>query len=371
MSRSPSPPPAHHISRADVEFDETKPLGQGGFGAVFKGARRGGSIVAVKRLLQGLTARSRLAFQREVAIMCSMSCEFVVQVYGVVDDSPDQPVLLVMECMEESLYAACNAVPSPSLRQRVTWLVQAAKGILFLHTAGVIHRDIKPSNMLISPSHKGSHLKIGDFGLSTHLSDITSASMRGAAADPSSASPTAAGGAGIGTPHYMAPEIIDVDPAYSPASDVYAFAVVVWETICLQRPFADCPDVLLLKKAIQEGMRETFPDNFPPAIRAVIERAWQQDPALRPPIVDVLRELERLLGQLAHDAPDSAYRDSRCSSLAAPDSRVAPDSRAAYDSTVPSSATLPSAAPPLYNSTDVDLQQLSALTVVDIPVQQT
>jgi hypothetical protein len=54
----PNPgPSAHVIPRSDIQFDDSaKPLGKGGFGEVFKGMRNGGSQVAVKRLLPGLTA---------------------------------------------------------------------------------------------------------------------------------------------------------------------------------------------------------------------------------------------------------------------------------------------------------------------------
>ena len=78
MSRPSAAPDAHSLSfshliaRADIQLDESKLLGKGGFGAVFKGMRSGVSQVAVKRLLPGLTAQSRALFQREVAIMCSL-----------------------------------------------------------------------------------------------------------------------------------------------------------------------------------------------------------------------------------------------------------------------------------------------------------
>ena len=96
---SPSPSP-HLIARADIVLDASQPLGhsvtKGGFGVVHKATRKGGSRVAAKQLLPGMTAQSKASFQKEVGIMCSMGSEFVVQVYGIVDDSPDLPVLIII-----------------------------------------------------------------------------------------------------------------------------------------------------------------------------------------------------------------------------------------------------------------------------------
>jgi serine/threonine protein kinase len=211
----------HLISRSDIRIDESKPLGQGAFGVVFKGTRKGGSQVAVKRLLPGMTEKSKAAFHKEVAIMCSMRSEFVVPVYGVVDDSPDQPVLLIMKLMHQSLHSALHeSVPPPSLWQRVKWLVQAGKGIEFLHAHQVLHRDIKPLNMLISSPDTGRCLELSDFGLSKNLADITSASMR-------SAHPSAAVAQGVGTPYYKAPEIMSVPPEYATASHLHTLFVTL------------------------------------------------------------------------------------------------------------------------------------------------
>ncbi len=214
------------------------------------------------------------------------------------------------------------------------WLLQAANCIDFLHQAGVIHRDIKPTNMLLTAPNRGSVLKMADFGLSKHLTDISSASMRS----------TMSSASGIGTPHYMAPEIIDVVPAYSKASDVFAFGVVCWETVAMKLPYAECVDMHLLKKSItKKGLRPAFPDDFPPALRALIERAWHADSARRPSMRDMACELQRFLAQLQPGAPSTFARDSRSASHAAPGSTTTPPRRSSPppDSTVPNSARPP------------------------------
>jgi serine/threonine protein kinase len=322
MSRSLSPPPgiavstAHLIARSDIQIQDS--LGQGGYGEVFKGLRKGGSRVAVKRLLQGLTSQSKADFQKEVGIMCSMACEFVVQVYGVVDDSPELPVLLIMELMHESLFDAVHKSDTPpSLRQRIMWLVQAGKGVAFLHEKGVIHRDIKPGNMLLTSPATGRRLKMGDFGLSKSLADIASSSMRRTAPDARAAG-------NVGTVHYMAPELFKIKPQYSLASDVYAFGFVSWEIISMKQPFKESPDYDCIKQGVKDGEREDFASDFHPALKAMIERAWHQDPMQRPPIDECVRDLEQFLAQLAPDVAGAGHggSGSGIGGCSAPDSRM-------------------------------------------------
>jgi len=309
MSRFPSPTPpgmaegtAHLIPRSDIDIQDS--LGQGGYGEVFSGLRKGGSRVAVKRLLQGLTAKSKSEFKREVAVLSAMACEFVVQLYGVVDDSPDQPVLIVMELMHESLLDAVHKSDTPpSLRQRIMWLVQAGKGVAFLHAKGVIHRDIKPGNMLITSSDTGRRLKMGDFGLSKSLADITSSSMR-------STAPGARAAGNAGTVHYMAPELFKMKPEYSLASDVYAFGVVSWEIVSMKQPYKDSPDYDCIKQGVKDGEREEFEPDFPPALKAMIERAWHKEPKERPSIDECVRDLEHYLKQLASDDTGAGHGGS-------------------------------------------------------------
>jgi serine/threonine protein kinase len=124
----------------------------------------------------------------------------------------------------------------------------------------------------------------------------------------SSSATKGAATSGVGTPHYMAPEIIDVFPAYSPASDAFAFGVVCWETVAMKLPYAECVDMHLLKKSIRKkGLRPAFPDDFPPALRALIERAWHTDPARRPSVVFIMglgMQVTRHASRVSHDTSD-------------------------------------------------------------------
>jgi serine/threonine protein kinase len=347
------------IARADIQFDESKPLGQGEYGAVFKGVRKSGSRVAVKRLLQGLTAQSRAEFRQEVAIMCKMRSEFVVQVYGIVDDSPDQPVLLIMELMHESLHSAYSSMPPPTLWQRMKWLVEAGKGIAFLHEQSVLHRDIKPGNMLISSPDTSRFLKLCDFGLSKSLADTTSTSLR--TADPSSALHAVCGTLLVASAHLI------TWPRRSFPSNLSSVlhrtsTLLVWfvgrSFACsyLSQIVATCRNSRPVSKVTCVRARG-ISRRLSPAIRTLIERAWHQDPSKRPSIQEVIRDLEQFLGQLQPDAQAAVVRSPHSSGRAAPDSRMP-----ALNGPLPSWIAAPVAEHPPPRPVDssiVDAKQLS------------
>jgi serine/threonine protein kinase len=286
----------HRIRRGDITIG--KSLGKGGCAEVFEGTRPDGSSVAVKQLFDGLTQKSRTAFQRELSMMHELKSEFVVDVHGFVDESPEEPMLLVMERMHEPLSSAYISDPAPSLRTRVEWLVQAGKAISFFHKQlpPILHRDIKPANMLISSPATGRRLKMSDFGMSKSLADITSSRFTSTTASESALP--------VGTVPYMAPELMSMKPQYSPASDVFAFGVVCWELICMRLPFKDCRNLHFIVEGVRDRKeREDFeledcPDFvFPPALKAMIERAWAHDPKERPAIDRCVFELEQFLAQ--------------------------------------------------------------------------
>lgn len=120
----------------------------------------------------------------------------------------------------------------------------------FLHLSGVLHNDLKSRNVLVDSRFRA---KVADFGLSSH----------------------GAGPRNLGTPLWMAPELLKGDPA-SPASDVYAFGIVCWELVARDDPYADSDlplDELLPAIAgvdVSAPMRPTMPRNCDPTLAALI-----------------------------------------------------------------------------------------------------
>jgi len=124
----------------------------------------------------------------------------------------------------------------------------------------------------------------------------------------------------------MAPEVLLRRP-HSPASDVYAWAVLVNELAAGVVPFSDCVKenpachtVLEMGYGHQElaaavaaaGLRPLVPDAVPPALRDVLDACWARDPAARPPaawVAERMREAERALGSAAETVPGDGGDD--------------------------------------------------------------
>lgn len=107
--------------------------------------------------------------------------------------------------------------------QKLLWcfVAQVSDAIFYLHTKNIIHRDIKPANILlhktlINKDECVNEFKLCDFSLSTHK-DTNSCNV-------------------VGTPFYMAPEIIRKE-TYDEKVDVWSFGVVLYEMAALKRPF--------------------------------------------------------------------------------------------------------------------------------------
>jgi len=134
-----------------------------------------------------------------------------------------------------------------------------AGGLDALHAAGIVHRDLKPSNILFDGF---GNAFVADFGLAK---DLSWTGVTGT-------------GALLGTPHYLAPEVIaGAEP--SAASDLYAFGCVLWEAIVGEPPFAG-------RSFFDVGLAhvgEELPDaGLPTEVAFALGSVLEKDPARRP-----------------------------------------------------------------------------------------
>ncbi|XP_057856563.1 probable LRR receptor-like serine/threonine-protein kinase At1g53420 [Cryptomeria japonica] len=201
---------------ATKNFDPKNKIGEGGFGAVYKGILPGGRKVAIKQFSHSSKQGNR-EFLTEVSIISAVQHPNLVKLYGCCVEGGE--LLLVYEYMENGNLAQALFDPFEA-RVKLDWPTRyriclgIARGIAYLHEESlvkIVHRDIKSTNILLD---KHLNPKVADFGLARLVDEeSTHVSTRVA-----------------GTIGYLAPEYA-LKGHLSDKSDVYSFGVVVLEVV--------------------------------------------------------------------------------------------------------------------------------------------
>src|SRR5829696_6413040 len=175
--------------------------------------------VAVKVLAEDVVdQRGRERFVREARTAARFEHPNAIAVYDA--GEADGVLYIVMELVEGRSLAERLAAEGPlpvDEAQRIIGRVLDALGAA--HAVGVIHRDVKPGNVLLGA---GGLVKLADFGIAKRLDQL----------DPD----LTGTGQFVGTPRYLAPEQVVGDPV-TPATDLYAAAVVLYEMLAGTPPF--------------------------------------------------------------------------------------------------------------------------------------
>ena len=261
-------------------------LGEGGFGIVYKGEYHG-APVAIK-VLKGtaLTPAVLAAFNDEAALHASLQFPHIAPLLGIVTDRA--PNCIVLDLLDRSLFDLIhNATEAFPWEERVRIALEIAAGLSFLHGNNILHRDLKPQNVLLS---KERQAKLSDFGLAKVKLHTGSTST--------SLGPK-------GTVSYMAPELFDMEAEHGKPSDVYAFAVSLWEMAVRRRPYERAAgNQHQISIWVCKGQREKIPAEAPPAVAEVIEHCWAQDAAAR---WDLPTAMATLKGGKKGKAPEPTF----------------------------------------------------------------
>jgi hypothetical protein len=244
-------------------------LGEGGMGVVHLARPARGERVALKVLRPHIVgddeARARLA--REVSSLSRIRSPWVAEI---VDSDP----------WGEIPFVATRYVPGPSLHDLVKdegplsdadlrFLARGlAEGIASVHAVGVLHRDVKPSNVLI----EGRTPILIDFGLA-RVADDPKLTHTGWL---------------LGTPGYLAPEILNGDDATA-LSDVHSWGATVAFAGTGHSPFGRGPSMAIMDR-VRRGQHDL--DGLPNDLRRVVAFALDPDPQRRPSLRQVLHWLD-------------------------------------------------------------------------------
>jgi predicted Ser/Thr protein kinase len=200
-------------------------LGQGGMASVFKAYHAAlDRYVALKVLHPAfLEDPNFLArFQREAKVVARLDHPNIVPIYDFAEHE-GQPYL-VMKYIQGRTLKAELAQGSLSGEQKLNIISAVGKALSYAHDQGVLHRDIKPSNVLLSDD---GGIYLADFGLAR----IAQAGQSTLSSDML-----------LGTPQYISPEQARGEEELDEGTDIYSFAVVIYEMVVGRVPFnADTP----------------------------------------------------------------------------------------------------------------------------------
>ena len=224
-----------------------------------------------------------LALQREVSLMKKMTHPNIVNLVEVIDDPSHHQLYIVSEfCPGGTVMTGINTSLPIDLAHK--YFRDLIRGVVFMHSKGIVHRDIKPENLLLG--EKGV-LKICDFGCSEMVGFSGATNVT-----------TNRGSGGLiqdvkGTPAFMAPELLlgtttfdDVSPY---ACDIYSIGAVLFMFIEGRPPYWERNEIEMV-----ERMRRGLPPSFSnkvrhlPNLHMLLLELLQQDPKQRIALKEVV-----------------------------------------------------------------------------------
>src|SRR5712692_5065350 len=246
-------------------------LGGGGMGVVY---RAEDTLlphhVALKFLSKELESEPEAAarFRREARAASSLNHPHICTIHdiGEYDGHP----FLVMELLEGQTLRDRIAAGALRTEEMAGFGIQLTDALESAHAKGIVHRDIKPSNVFLI---RGGQVKLLDFGLARRLRrDDLELSTK-------SDSPLTEESTVAGTLFYLAPEVLDGEPADA-RSDLGALGVVLYEMAARRRPFTGQTLFQVISAILREPPR-SLPTEVPDGLRAVILRCLAKNPAER------------------------------------------------------------------------------------------
>ena len=345
MSHSPDP---RHLGSSYIM--ETR-IGAGAQGEVWRGRRTDSrETLAFKVLRADLVENPDVVerFIKERSTLLRVRSPYVVAIRDVVIEG--STFAIVMDYVNggdlRDLLRVHGCLPPAQVASLGT---RIAQGLSSVHQVGVIHRDIKPANVLLSsrPSRGGDPAetvvvgvapggevpetvvpRLADFGVARICDTFSASHITGA----------------IGTPLYMAPEILSLQAPTS-AADIYSLGIMLYEMVCGTTPFVGEPAQLLSQHARRDAGR---PQGVPDPLWELIASMISKQPGTRPSIEDVAQRLDVMQSALAGlpAAPRLASPPQSTASLVPYDwDALPPAAPAAPPATLPSpsaiSATMP------------------------------
>jgi len=280
-------------------------LGHGGFGAVYLASdeKMMSRPVVIKALLDEKISSewSVRKFKQEMEALARLDHPSIVGIFdsGQLDDGKP---FLVMQYVDGASLRVLIKPDGMDLSQVANITRQIGRALSAAHDRGILHRDLKPENIMVQLIHGEDQVKIIDFGIAKIKDSVVSLSTIGDQM--------------AGTVRYMSPEQLKAEPL-SPVSDIYCFAVIVYEMLTGRRPLDPDSAFQLLemqRAGVNTKPRELRPD-LSPVAEAILLKALSFNPKDR---YETAREFgdnlaTALLGEVDDPSEVTAVQTARTS----------------------------------------------------------
>jgi tRNA A-37 threonylcarbamoyl transferase component Bud32 len=257
----------------DDKYRIERLIATGGMGVVYLGTHiKLRKRVAIKVLNPQLSSAPMIErFHREAITASQIGHEGIAQVTDL-GTSSDGELFLVMEYLEgESLASRLRSSGPLPIADACELGCAILSPLAAAHRAGIIHRDLKPDNVFLVRQSRSEMVKLLDFGIS-----------RTSGHDPEFRLTTT--GLVLGTPYYMSPEQARGDSEITPAADLYAVGVILYEMLIGSVPIsAENYNQLMYRVMIGDYVppRVRRPD-LPEGLEHIIMHAMALEPQARP-----------------------------------------------------------------------------------------
>ncbi|KAJ3336756.1 hypothetical protein HDU93_002266 [Gonapodya sp. JEL0774] len=287
-----------HIPATEVVRDP-RPFDSGGYGKVYFGTWSGTRRVAIKDLLVDHPDERLVAlFRNEVKRWYGLHHPNILPLFGA-NLLAAPPFMVSPYIRNGNLISYLRSHPRAD---RVELMFDIACAMQYLHSRGILHCDLKGFNVLVDDLGNALVMDFGFATVSTRVSILSKVKRPG-------------------TLRWWAPEIFGMIPNVSEQTDVYAFAMTVYEMYTLQVPYCAVYDDVLVQVHVKHGTRPDIDEytdvpvderpsttQMPDSVKALVRRCWDASPNSRSTFSDIVAYLKQ---HFQHLNDPQSVRDAR------------------------------------------------------------
>ena len=254
----------------------------GTFGKVYRGTYINEPVTVKFLDWNGVSHKTKADFEQELLIHQALSRDFVAELFGSWIRARECSVVIERGVGNIADWLHGNVPALPNTTTTKLYLIfSVACALEYLHSLGIVHQNINPFNCMIN-----SDLKVKLTGFGADVIKVDNTEQLG----------IMLGGANDIPVYYIAPELWEGEQ-YGPASDTYAFAVLMNEIMTEKAPFVEVQNIYSIGDLVVEGRRPVLMEattETEACVKRLIETSWVQQPTERPAMEEIVTSLQFL-----------------------------------------------------------------------------